>query len=89
MMGPPMSRSTRSLGSRRSLEQLRGDGEDESVLAVIRNTRLFPQQGDLLGVVGAAVVKPHFHIEKSFRMSKHDFKARPIYHNKRESIAHT
>jgi transposase len=25
-------------------------------------------------------------IEKSFRMSKHDLKARPIYHRKRESI---
>jgi hypothetical protein len=27
-----------------------------------------------------------FHIEKSFRMSKHDLQARPIYHHKRESI---
>jgi transposase len=27
-----------------------------------------------------------FQIEKSFRMSKHDLKARPIYHHKRESI---
>jgi hypothetical protein len=27
-----------------------------------------------------------WHIEKSFRMSKHDLKARPIYHHKRESI---
>jgi len=27
-----------------------------------------------------------FHIEKSFRMSKHDLKARPIYHHKREPI---
>jgi Transposase DDE domain len=27
-----------------------------------------------------------FTIEKSFRMSKHDLKARPIYHHKRESI---
>lgn len=27
-----------------------------------------------------------FRIEKSFRMSKHDLKARPIYHHKRESI---
>jgi hypothetical protein len=27
-----------------------------------------------------------FHIEKSFRMSKHDLKARPIYHHRRESI---
>jgi hypothetical protein len=26
------------------------------------------------------------HIEKSFRMSKHDLRARPIYHHKRESI---
>jgi transposase len=25
-------------------------------------------------------------LEKSFRMSKHDLKARPIYHRKRESI---
>jgi len=27
-----------------------------------------------------------FHIEKAFRMSKHDLQARPIYHHKRESI---
>jgi hypothetical protein len=27
-----------------------------------------------------------FEIEKSFRMSKHDLAARPIYHHKRESI---
>lgn len=27
-----------------------------------------------------------WHIEKTFRMSKHDLKARPIYHHKRESI---
>ena len=27
-----------------------------------------------------------FHIEKSFRTSKHDLRARPIYHHKRESI---
>jgi transposase len=27
-----------------------------------------------------------FHIEQSFRMSKHDLRARPIYHHKRESI---
>jgi len=27
-----------------------------------------------------------FQIEKSFRMSKHDLQARPIYHHKRESI---
>nr|AUO14871.1 Mobile element protein [Amycolatopsis sp.] len=27
-----------------------------------------------------------FHIEKSFRMSKHDRRARPIHHHKRESI---
>ena len=27
-----------------------------------------------------------WHIEKSFRMSKHDLSARPIYHRKRESI---
>jgi transposase len=27
-----------------------------------------------------------FQIEKSFRMSKHDVRARPIYHHKRESI---
>jgi len=29
---------------------------------------------------------PLWHIEKSFRMSKHDLRARPIYHHKRESI---
>jgi transposase len=27
-----------------------------------------------------------FQIEKSFRMSKHDLQARPIYHHKRDSI---
>ena len=27
-----------------------------------------------------------WHTEKSFRMSKHDLQARPIYHHKRESI---
>ena len=27
-----------------------------------------------------------FEIEKTFRMSKHDLQARPIYHHKRESI---
>ena len=27
-----------------------------------------------------------WNIEKSFRMSKHDLKARPVYHRKRESI---
>lgn len=27
-----------------------------------------------------------FQIEKSFRMSKHDLQARPIYHHKKESI---
>ena len=27
-----------------------------------------------------------WHIEKSFRMSKHDLQARPIYHHTRESI---
>ena len=27
-----------------------------------------------------------FEIERSFRMSKHDLQARPIYHHKRESI---
>jgi transposase len=27
-----------------------------------------------------------WHIEKAFRMSKHDLQARPIYHHKRESI---
>jgi transposase len=27
-----------------------------------------------------------WHIERSFRMSKHDLRARPIYHHKRESI---
>ena len=27
-----------------------------------------------------------WHIEKAFRMSKHDLQARPIYHHLRESI---
>jgi len=40
--------------------------------------------------VGAEFVINAYHqlwrIEKSFRMSKHDLQARPIYHHKRESI---
>ena len=35
------------------------------------------------------VIDPYhrpFHIEKAFRMSKHDLKARPIYHHQRDSI---
>ena len=35
-------------------------------------------------VIGA--YHPLWHIEKAFRMSKHDLQARPIYHHKRESI---
>jgi Transposase DDE domain len=43
-----------------------------------------------LTTVGAKFVIDAYHqlwrIEKSFRMSKHDLQARPIYHHKRESI---
>jgi hypothetical protein len=43
-----------------------------------------------LTTVGAEFVIDAYHrlwrIEKSFRMSKHDLQARPIYHHKRESI---
>ena len=43
-----------------------------------------------LTTVGAVFVIDAYHricrIEKSFRMSKHDLQARPIYHHKRESI---
>jgi len=43
-----------------------------------------------LTTVGAEFVINAYHqlwrIEKSFRMSKHDLQARPIYHHKRESI---
>ncbi|WP_442942107.1 IS1634 family transposase [Nonomuraea sp. NBC_00507] len=44
---------------------------------------------NLPGVTPAFVIEAYhrlFEIEKSFRMSKHDLKARPIYHHKRESI---
>ena len=43
-----------------------------------------------LTTVGAEFVIDAYHqlwrIEKSFRMSKHDLQARPVYHHKRESI---
>jgi hypothetical protein len=34
----------------------------------------------------AAQLSQLFEIEKSFRMSKHDLEARPIYHHHRDSI---
>jgi transposase len=40
-------------------------------------------------VTGEFVIGAYHHlwrIEKAFRMSKHDLRARPIYHHKRESI---
>jgi Transposase DDE domain len=42
-----------------------------------------------LGANGEFVIDAYhrlFHIEASFRMSKHDLQARPIYHHKRDSI---
>ena len=46
-----------------------------------------------LTTVGAEFVVDAYHqlwrIEKSFRMSKHDLQARPVYHHKRESIEPT
>jgi transposase len=44
---------------------------------------------NLTGVGPEFVIDAYHHlwrIEKSFRMSKHDLQARPIYHHKRESI---
>lgn len=69
-------------------------GETKSV-----NQKLVDKAKDLAGLKGYITnlqgVTPEFvidayhrlfEIEKSFRMSKHDLKARPIYHHKRESI---
>jgi Transposase DDE domain len=47
-------------------------------------TNLDPKVADSDFVIGA--YHRLFQIEKSFRMSKHDLQARPIYHHKRESI---
>jgi hypothetical protein len=47
-------------------------------------TNLDPAVADADFVIGA--YHRLFQIEKSFRMSKHDLQARPIYHHKRESI---
>ena len=47
-------------------------------------TNLDPKVADSEFVIGA--YHQLWHIEKSFRMSKHDLHARPIYHHKRESI---
>ncbi|CAM3706517.1 hypothetical protein GCM10009799_27520 [Nocardiopsis rhodophaea] len=44
---------------------------------------------NLQGVSAQFVIDAYhrlFQIEKSFRMSKHDLRARPIYHRKRDSI---
>jgi hypothetical protein len=48
-------------------------------------TNLDPQSADADFVIGA--YHQLFQIEKSFRMSKHDLQARPIFHHKRDSIA--
>ncbi len=48
-----------------------------------------PYVTNLLDVDAAFVIAAYhqlWHVEHSFRMSKHDLKARPIYHHKRESI---
>jgi transposase len=42
------------------------------------------EDSDAEFVIGA--YRRLFEIEKSFRMSKHDLRARPIYHHKRDSI---
>jgi hypothetical protein len=47
-------------------------------------TNLDPKVADADFVIGA--YHRLFQIEKSFRMSKHDLQARPIFHHKRESI---
>ena len=47
-------------------------------------TNLDPNIADSAFVIGS--YHRLFQIEKSFRMSKHDLQARPIYHHKRESI---
>ena len=47
-------------------------------------TNLPPAAADAAFVIGS--YHRLFQIEKSFRMSKHDLRARPIYHHKRESI---
>jgi len=46
-------------------------------------------KGTLVGVTAEFVIASYarlLNIEKSFRMSKHDLQARPIYHHKRELI---
>ena len=48
-----------------------------------------PYVTNLLDADPAFVISSYhqlWHVEHSFRMSKHDLKARPIYHHKRESI---
>ena len=47
-------------------------------------TNLDPAVADADFVIGA--YHRLFQIERSFRMSKHDLQARPIFHHKRESI---
>ena len=47
-------------------------------------TNLSPDRADATFVMGA--YHRLFQIERSFRMSKHDLQARPIFHHKRESI---
>lgn len=47
-------------------------------------TSLLPDTADGPFVIGA--YHQFWHVEKSFRMSKHDLAARPIYHRLRDSI---
>ena len=47
-------------------------------------TSLLPDVADAEFVIGA--YHRLWHVEKSFRMSKHDLAARPIYHRLRDSI---
>lgn len=47
-------------------------------------TNLLPETADAEFVIGA--YHQLWHVEKSFRMSKHDLAARPIYHRLRDSI---
>jgi hypothetical protein len=65
----------------------------DSALACIRrasaafeSSKAFARPMDWPRVADRPALRYGAHIEKSFRMSKHDLQARPIYHHIRESI---
>jgi hypothetical protein len=97
-MGPgSRARTTKNFASRRVTANSKGDRSPSRRYRW--NRELEAKARALAGLKGYTTNLPDptpelvigschqlWRIEKSFRMSKHDLKARPVYHHKRESI---